>query len=108
MAVRNDDELCATIEARVAWSKSRLRAAISRLAANRLRSHSNGPGMVSSKSLTSKIRSRSGEANPPKLDRWASPHSCTLSLVGGSEARSEAITAAAPRKKANGDAAMRP
>ena len=43
--------------------------ATSMLAASRLRSHSNGPGSVSSKSLTSKIRSRSGEAKPPKLDQ---------------------------------------
>ena len=40
---------------------------------SRLMSHSQGPGSVSSKSFTSKTRSRSGEAYPPKLRRWASP-----------------------------------
>ena len=34
-------------------------------------------GRVSSKSLTSKTSRRSGEANTPKLDRCASPHSWT-------------------------------
>ena len=38
-----------------------LRPASTKLAARRLRSHSNGPGSVSSKSLTSKSSSRSGE-----------------------------------------------
>ncbi len=37
------------------------------LAANRLMSHSNGPGMVSSKSLTSKIRSRLGRGVEPEV-----------------------------------------
>ena len=36
-----------------------------------------GPGSVSSKSFRSKTRARSGDANPPKFDRWASPQSCT-------------------------------
>ena len=55
------------------------RPATAKLAASRLTSHSNGPGRVSSKSLTSKTSRRSGEANAPKLDRCASPHSCTRS-----------------------------
>ena len=73
------------------------RPATVRLAASRLTSHSNGPGRVSSKSLTSKTRLRSGEANAPKFDRWASPHSCTRSPDAGVVARSAAIGSAAPR-----------
>ena len=73
------------------------RPATVRLAASRLTSHSNGPGRVSSKSLTSKTRFRSGEANAPKFDRWASPHSCTRSPAAGVLARSAAIGSAAPR-----------
>ncbi len=42
--------------------KSRSRPAISKLAARRFTSHSNGPGSVSSKSLRSKTSERSGEA----------------------------------------------
>ena len=44
-------------------------------AASRLMSHSNGPRSVSSKSLIEKTSRRSGAANTPKFDRWASPHS---------------------------------
>ena len=47
------------------------------LTASRLTSHSHGPGSVSSKSLTSNIKRRSGEANTPKFDRCASPQHCT-------------------------------
>jgi len=86
-----------TMAAPVPGSNSRLRAAISRLAARRLMSHSKGPGMVSSKSFTSKRRSRSGAENVPKFMRWASPHSWVVRPVGSSWARSAAITAAAPR-----------
>ena len=80
----------------VRLSKSRPRAATSRLAARRFRSHSNGPARVSSKSLTSKRSSRSGEANPPKFARWASPHSCTMMPDCAAVARSAAIGKAAP------------
>ncbi len=73
------------------------RAAISRLAARRLTSHSQGPGCVSSKSLRSKTMRRSGEANRPKFDTCASPHSCARRPESGVPARSVAITAAAPR-----------
>jgi hypothetical protein len=73
------------------------RPATVKLAASRLTSHSNGPGSVSSKSLTSKTRLRSGEANAPKFDRCASPHSCTRSPDAGVVARSAAIGSAAPR-----------
>jgi hypothetical protein len=73
------------------------RAAISKLAARRLTSHSHGPGRLSSKSLRSKTRLRSGAANTPKLVRWASPHICTRRPDVGVSARSAAITAAAPR-----------
>jgi hypothetical protein len=44
----------------------------------------------------------------PKFSRCASPQACTLMSVVGVCARSHAIGAAAPRKYANGDAAMRP
>jgi hypothetical protein len=57
--------------------------------------------------LTSKTSVRSGDANAPKFDRWASPQSCTRSADCGVGARSAAMIAAAPRKKANGDVAMR-
>ena len=73
------------------------RPATARLAASRLTSHSNGPGRVSSKSLTSKTSRRSGEAKAPKLDRCASPHNCTRSPDAGVLARSAAIGSAAPR-----------
>ena len=53
-----------------------LRAAIVKLAAMRFTSYSNGPGRVSSKSFRSNSSCRSGEANTPKFDRCASPHSC--------------------------------
>ena len=73
------------------------RAATTRLAAKRLTSHSNGPGRVSSKSRRSNARFRSGVAHRPKFSTWASPHSCTISPLSGWEARSPAMTAAAPR-----------
>ena len=57
--------------------KSRSRPAIAKLAARRLRSHSQGPGRVSSKSLTSNTSRRSGAAKTPKFERCASPHSWT-------------------------------
>ena len=70
--------------------------AIVKLAASRFTSYSNGPGSVSSKSLRSKTSRRSGEANPPKFDRCASPHSCTVSPAVGVPFRSEAMILAAP------------
>ena len=84
------------------------RPATARLAASRLISHSNGPGRVSSKSLTSNTSRREGEANAPKLARCASPHSCTRSPEAGVVARSAAIGSAAPRKNVNGDTSIRP
>ena len=62
-----------TTARRSAGANPRSRPAISKLAASRLTSHSHGPGSVSSKSLMSNISCRSGEANTPKFDRWASP-----------------------------------
>ena len=73
------------------------RAAMVKLAAIRLTSHSNGPGSVSSKSLRSNINLRSGEANAPKLDRCASPQSWTSNPATGVPARSWAMIFAAPR-----------
>ena len=80
-----------------AFEKPLLRAAIVKLAAIRFTSYSNGPGRVSSKSLTSNISLRSGEANAPKFDRCASPHSCASSPAVGVALRSAAMTLAAPR-----------
>ena len=54
-----------------------------RLVARRLRSHSNGAGRVSSKSLTSNTGRPSGEAKAPKLARWQSPQDCTRQATGG-------------------------
>src|SRR5215204_6616216 len=88
--------------------KSRDRPATSRLVASRLTSHSHGPGAVSSKSLMSKTRRRSGEAKSPKLDRWASPQICAVNPDRGVAARSLAIGRAAPRKNENGEEAIRP
>ena len=59
------------------------RPAMTTLAASRLTSHSQGPGSVSSKSLASKTRARSGEAKRPKLERWASPLAWTTMSVRG-------------------------
>ena len=73
------------------------RAAISKLVTRRLTSHSKGPWLVSSKSLMSNCNARSGDANPPKLARWASPHACTRSPLSGCDPRSAAISTAAPR-----------
>ena len=67
--------------------------ATTKLVASRLTSHSQGAGRVSSKSLRSKTRLRSGVANSPKLSRWASPQACTVIPVTGVVARSWAITA---------------
>ena len=76
---------------------SRDRAAISKLAASRFTSHSNGPGFVSSKSLMSNTSVRSGDANPPKFARCASPQHWTRKPESGVVARSDAMTIAAPR-----------
>ena len=84
------------------------RPATSTLVARRLMSHSHGPGRVSSKSLMSKTRRRSGDANMPKFDRWASPQACTVIPLLGVLARSLAITSAAPRKNVKGEIAIRP
>src|SRR4051794_19961078 len=65
-----------------------LTAAISMLTASRLTSHSQGPGRVSSKSLRSNTSRRSGEANTPKFDRWASPQHWTVRPERGVRARS--------------------
>ena len=70
----------------------------------RFRSHSHGPWWVSSKSVTSKSRSRSGEAKIPKFARWASPLSLHGDPGGRGRGQVVAMTAAAPRRNANGDA----
>ena len=77
------------------------------LATRRSTSHSQGPRVVSSKSFKSNTRCDSGERYPPKFAIWASPHACTKSPVVGRVDKSAAMGRAAPRKKANGEAAMR-
>ena len=79
IAVRYPSAAASTILRRSLAPNPLSRPATARLAASRLTSHSNGPGSVSSKSLTSKTRRRSGEANAPKFDKCASPHNCTRS-----------------------------
>ena len=74
-----------------------LRPAMVKLAAIRFTSYSKGPGRVSSKSLRSKSRVRSGDANAPKFDRWASPHNWTFRPAVGVSLRSAAMMPAAPR-----------
>jgi hypothetical protein len=78
------------------------------LVASRFTSHSHGAGRVSSKSLTSKTRRRSGEAQIPKFDRCASPQAWTVIPVTGAGARPVAMISAPPRKNANGEASIRP
>ncbi len=86
-----------SVAARVsALEKPLLRAAIVKLAAIRFTSYSNGPGSVSSKSFRSNSSLRSGEANAPKFDRCASPHSWTQP-GRGRVLRSAAMILAAPR-----------
>src|SRR5262249_42591858 len=85
----------------------RQREASTKLLANRLTSHSNGAGNVSSKSLMSKINVRSGDANTPKFARWQSPQDCTMMPAEGVFFRSWACITAVPRKKAKGDSSIR-
>ncbi len=77
--------------------KPLLRAAMVKLAAMRFTSYSKGPGSVSSKSFRSNNKVRSGDANPPKFDRSASPHSWTSRPAVGVSLRSVAMILAAPR-----------
>ena len=77
--------------------KPLLRAAIVKLAAIRFTSYSNGPGSVSSKSFRSNSSVRSGDANTPKFERCASPHSWTFNPAVGVSLRSVAMIFAAPR-----------
>src|SRR5580704_812298 len=77
------------------------------LVARRFTSHSKGPRMVSSKSLMSKTSRPSGAAYAPRFRTWASPHSWVKMPVWGSTARSAAMIGTAPRKKPNGESAIR-
>ena len=58
--------------------------------------------------MTSKTRERSGASKTPKLERWASPQSCTFNPEFGLAARSAAMIAAPPRKNGNAEATIRP
>ena len=73
------------------------RQAITKLVARRLRSHSQGAGRVSSRSLMAKMTCLSGVARPRKLTRWESPPHCTRTPVDGVPARSTAMASAEPR-----------
>ena len=53
------------------------------------------------------MRLRSADANRPKFIRCISPQAITSRLVRGEFARSPAMIAALPRKKANGEVSMR-
>ena len=97
IAVRYSRAAAVAIARRCLRSKPRSRPAISSDAASRFRSHSHGPGRVSSKSLMSTTRSRRGEAKAPKLERWASPQAWTQKPETGVRARSAAMIAAPPR-----------
>ena len=97
-----------TTRRRSEGEKPRSRPAISKLATSRFTSHSQGPGSVSSKSLMSKTRRRSGDPNTPKLERWASPQHWTVMPESGVADRSAAMTSAAPRKKVKGETSIRP
>ena len=94
---RYDRTVARTMRARSLSVKPLARPAMTRLAASRLTSHSQGPGSVSSKSLMSKSRWRSGEASSRKFSRWASPQSWALMPESGVPDRSDAMIAAAPR-----------
>src|SRR5262249_33634989 len=83
----------AQMRVRTLGAKPWSRPATAKLATRRLMSHSKGPGSVSSKSLTSKVKRRSGVAKTPKFERWASPQSCAYSPVRTPCARSAAIRA---------------
>ena len=108
IASRYERTAASTVERRTSVARSSSRPAMAMLAASRLTSHSHGPRAVSSKSLMSKTISRSGAAKPPKFDRCASPQSWASRPDRGVPARSAAISAAAPRKKANGEVSIRP
>ena len=75
IASRYSRAAAVTAERQFASSKPLSRPATAMLAASRLRSHSNGPGSVSSKSLMLKTSRRSGAAKMPKFERCASPQS---------------------------------
>ena len=74
-----------------------LSQAITALATNRLMSHSQLPGRVSSKSLIPKTKRCSAVPNNPKLETCISPHNWTVISVVAWLARSCAMMAAPPR-----------
>ena len=76
--------------------KALFRQATTKLAARRLRSHSQGAGRVSSRSLMAKMTRLSGVPRPRKLPKWASPQHCTRTPVAGVVARSTAMLSADP------------
>src|SRR5229473_3704369 len=107
IAIRYSAMVAVVMDCRTAAEWLLMRPATARLATSRLMSHSHGPGSVSSKSLTSNTMRRSGDAYAPKLARCASPQLCTRIPESGVDARSAAVTSAAPRKNVKGDASIR-
>ena len=97
IAFRYERAVASTAASRSFREKPLSRPAIAKLAARRFTSHSHGPGAVSSKSLMSKTRVRSGEPNVPKFERCASPHSWVRMLEFGVRERSVAMISAPPR-----------
>ena len=89
--------MASTTASRSFREKPLSRPTIAKLADRRFRSHSHGPGVVSSKSLMSKTRIRSGEPNVPKFERCASPHNWVRMLEFGVRERSVAMISAPPR-----------
>ena len=77
--------------------KPRWRAATTTLAASRLTSHSNGPGRVSSKSLMSKMRRRSGAVKAAEVREVRVAAELDREAGVGAAPRSAAMIAAAPR-----------
>ena len=83
IASRYDLPTATLIAGALLAANPRSRPATAKLATRRLTSHSNGPGSVSSKSLTPKTSRRSGAAKAPKFERCASPQSWACSPVRG-------------------------
>ena len=76
--------------------------------ARRFKSHSQGAGRVSSKSLMSKMRLPLGRGECAEIHQVTIAAGLRQTPVFGVHDRSDAITAADPRKNANAEVSMRP
>src|SRR6266851_3968157 len=92
IAIRYSATAAVVMDCRTAAEWLLMRPATARLATSR---------------LTSNTIRRSGDAYAPKLARCASPQLCARIPESGVDARSAAITSAAPRKNVKGDASIR-